>query len=76
MPEKQFELQFDGDRRRGYVKEGENRFSFEELCSQYDDDSTVAADSKAVIASRVLGGRWFSQEWDAHYGNPPDPVLL
>ena len=41
--DQQFELQFDGDRRRGYVKEGENRFS---------------------------------QEWDAHYGNPPDPVLL
>ena len=75
-PDAQYELQFDGDRKRGYVKAGENQFSFEDLFAQYDDAPAVSAESKAVIARRVLSGRWFSREWDEHYGNPPDTVLL
>lgn len=75
-PENPHELQFDGDQQRGYVKADVNHFRFEKLFAQYDDDTSVSAENKSVIANRILSGRWFSHEWDEHYGNPPDPVLL
>ena len=74
-PELQFEMFFDGDRKRGYVKAGVNEFSFEDVASQFDADTSVSDESKAFIAAHVFDHRIFSREWDARYGNPPDPML-
>ena len=60
----------------GYVKAEENKFNYEDVFAQYDADSSVSKESKTIIAKRVIGGRWFSREWDIHFGNPADPVLL
>ncbi|WP_268793934.1 hypothetical protein [Schwartzia succinivorans] len=35
----------------------------------------AAEESKAFIAANVFNHRIFSREWDARYGNPPDPML-
>ncbi|MBE6100044.1 MAG: carboxylesterase family protein [Anaerovibrio sp.] len=75
-PTKQNELHFDGDHDIGYVKAEENKFNYEDVFAQYDADSSVSKESKTIIAKRVIGGRWFSREWDIHFGNPADPVLL
>jgi para-nitrobenzyl esterase len=75
-PELQQEMFFDGDRNRGYVKTGVNGYSFEDVFSRFEADTSVSEESKAVIASRVFNHRIFSREWDARYGNPPDPMLI
>jgi len=75
VPDNQYELIFDGDRNMGYVKAGVNQFSYDDLFVQYEAEKSVSKEHKSIIASRVLNGRWFGREWDAHYGNPPDPVL-
>ena len=74
-PEMQFEMFFDGDRKRGYVKPGVNGFSFKDVFARFDADTSVSEESKAFIARRVFNHRIFSREWDARYGNPPDPML-
>ena len=71
----QFEMFFDGDRKRGYVKPGVNGFSFKDVFARFDADTSVSEESKAFIARRVFNHRIFSREWDARYGNPPDPML-
>ena len=75
-PDKHHEMLFDGDRKRGYVKAGVDHFSFEELFAQFDADTSASEESKAVMVHRVLNNRWFTPEWDARYGNPPDPTLI
>ena len=75
-PEMHRELIFDGDRKRGYVTAGVNRFSFDDLFAQFDADTSASEESKSVIAHQVLRGRWFSAEWDSHFGNAPDPTLI
>ena len=75
-PETHHELMFDGDRKRGYVTAGVNRFSFDEVFSQFDADTSASEESKSIIAHQVYQGRWFSPEWDKHYGNDSDPTLI
>ncbi len=75
-PEAHHELMFDGDRKRGYVTPKVNRFSFDELFAEFDADPSASEESKSVIAHQVINGRFFSREWDAHYGNAPDPTLI
>ena len=71
---------FDGDRKRGYVKESVkesvNEFSFEDVVARFDADTSISEESKAIIARRVFDYRIFSREWDAHFGNAPDPTLI
>ena len=73
--ELQFEMFFDGDRQRGYVKAGMNEFNFEKVAARFDADTSVSEESKAFVAGHVFNHRIFSREWDARYGNPPDPML-
>lgn len=73
-PEQQFEMFFDGDRQRGYVKPGMNEYSFEDVAARFDADTSVSEESKAFIAGHVFNHRIFSREWDARYGNSPDPM--
>ena len=75
-PELQQEMFFDGDRQRGYVKTGLNEFCFEDVFTRFETDTSVSEESKAYIASHVFNHRIFSREWDARYGNPPDPMLI
>jgi para-nitrobenzyl esterase len=75
-PELQLEMFFDGDRKRGYVKAGVNEFCFEDVFARFDADTSISEESKAIIASRVFNHRIFSREWDARYGNPPDPTQV
>ena len=70
----QFEMFFDGDRQRGYVKPGMNEYSFEDVAARFDADTSVSEESKAFIAGHVFNHRIFSREWDARYGNSPDPM--
>ena len=74
-PEMQFEMFFDGDRQRGYVKPGMNEYSFEDVAARFDADTSVSEESKAFIAARVFNHRIFSRAWDARYGSPPEPML-
>lgn len=62
--------------KRGYVTAGVNRFSFDDLFAQFDADTSASEESKSVIAHQVLRGRWFSAEWDSHFGNASDPTLI
>ena len=75
-PKLQFEMLFDGNRKRGYVKAGVNKFCFDDLFARFDADTSISEESKAIIASRVINHRAFSREWDVHFGNGPDPTLI
>ena len=76
-PELQQEMFFDGYKsERGYVKTGVNGFSFEDVFARFKADTSVSEESKAFIAGRVFNHRFFSSEWDARYGNPPDPTQV
>lgn len=70
------ELMFDGDRKRGYLTPKVDRFSYDELFAEFDANPSSSEESKSVIASCVLKGRFFRSEWNAHYGNDPDPTLI
>lgn len=76
-PELQQEMFFDGHKsKRGYVKTGVNVFSFEDVFARFKADTSVSEESKAFIAGYVFNHRFFSSEWDARYGNPPDPTQV
>ena len=75
-PKLQFEMLFDGNRKRGYVKAGVNKFCFDDLFARFDADTSISEESKAIIASRVINHRAFSREWDVHFGNGPDLTLI
>ena len=67
---------YDGNRKRGYVKAGVNKFCFDDLFARFDADTSISEESKEIIASRVINHRAFSREWDVHFGNGPDPTLI
>ena len=48
-----------------------DEFSFEDVASRFDADTSVSEESKAFIAANFFNHRIFSREWDARYGNPP-----
>lgn len=50
-------------------------YSTDEFSILADADPSVSEECKAFIAARVFNHRIFSREWDARYGNPPDPML-
>ncbi len=70
------EAVFDGDWERGQVSAVVNDFTYDKLFAAFDAEESVTPESKEKIRHEILSHRWFSREWDAHYGNPADPVLM
>lgn len=40
-----------------------------EIIAEMDADNTLSAETKAGVISKILNGRWFSSDLDAHYEN-------
>ena len=75
-PDARYEAVFDGDWERGQVTVRKSDFGYEKVFAAFDAETGLSEESKEFIKHTVLSHRWFSPEWDAHYGNPKDTVLV
>lgn len=60
---------FDADKEQAHIYQSTERLSYEAILQAIRDDSSVSAEEKARILSRVLNGRWWSNGLDQAFGN-------
>lgn len=63
-----YSLTFDGKDDTGYVQCESREDSFEKICRNMEQDTSIPEDLKLQVIRNVLNGRWFSRELDQTFG--------
>ncbi|MGN0662165.1 MAG: carboxylesterase family protein [Faecalibacterium sp.] len=69
-PENKVSMVMDADASQAVLAVKDVSTTYDAILARMDADTTLPAEVKAGVVSKVLNGRWFSAALDAHYGNP------
>jgi para-nitrobenzyl esterase len=60
----------NADKNGTIVSQTSVRTTYEQIVKDIEADDSVSPEAKKAILSKVLNGRWFSEELDKHFGTP------
>jgi para-nitrobenzyl esterase len=64
------QLLLNADKNGAVVSQTSVRTTYEQIIKEIEADNSVSSEAKKTILSKVLNGRWFSEELDKHFGTP------
>lgn len=62
-------LYLNADRQQAQIYMGEQKWNYQDVLNQMDNDQSIDAKVKKTLIAEVLNGRWFSHELDLKYKN-------
>lgn len=63
------QLLFDANRDHAIIKMSYGATSYDAIIKEIEEDQTISQKEKDEIIKKVLNGRWFSKNFDKHFGN-------
>jgi len=62
-------LYMNADKVKAIAYMGGKNFTYSDVLNEMDNDQSINQESKNIIISEVLNGRWFSAKLDQRYKN-------